>query len=109
MGKIDNDTYSLSFGLTHQAHSLTFSYQQVNGNEYFDYLHETNGIYLANSLLSDFNGPNEKSFQIAYGLNMAEYGVPGLKFNIYRPRLGHRRHSLHRQRRSGKAYDGIQT
>ncbi|MEO8646389.1 OprD family porin [Pseudomonas sp.] len=86
MGDIDNDTYSLSFGLTHQAHSLTFSYQEVNGNEYFDYLHETNGIYLANSLLSDFNGPNEKSFQIAYGLNMAEYGVPGLKFNIYQAR-----------------------
>ena len=86
LGEIDNDTYSLSFGLTHQAHTLTFSYQEVNGNEYFDYLHETNGIYLANSLLSDFNGPNEKSFQIAYGLNMAEYGVPGLKFNIYQAR-----------------------
>ncbi|WP_335945665.1 OprD family porin [Pseudomonas sp. G166] len=86
LGEIDNDTYSLSFGLTHQAHSLTFSYQEVNGNEYFDYLHETNGIYLANSLLSDFNGPNEKSFQIAYGLNMAEYGVPGLKFNVYQAR-----------------------
>ena len=86
MGKIDNDTYSLSLGLTHQAHSLTFSYQQVNGNEYFDYLHETNGIYLANSLTSDFNGPNEKSFQVAYGINMAEYGMPGLKFNIYSAR-----------------------
>lgn len=86
MGEIDNDTFSLSFGLTHQAHSLTFAYQEVNGNEYFDYLHETNGIYLANSLLSDFNGPNEKSFQIAYGINMAEYGVPGLKFNIYQAR-----------------------
>ncbi|VVN69380.1 OprD family porin [Pseudomonas fluorescens] len=86
MGEIDNDTFSLSFGLTHQAHSLTFAYQQVNGDEYFDYLHETNGIYLANSLLSDFNGPNEKSFQIAYGINMAEYGVPGLKFNIYQAR-----------------------
>ncbi|SDZ41144.1 OprD family porin [Pseudomonas sp. NFIX28] len=86
MGEIDNDTYSLSLGLTHQAHGLTFSYQEINGNEYFDYLHETNGIYLANSLLSDFNGPNEKSFQIAYGLNMAEYGVPGLKFNIYQAR-----------------------
>ncbi|WP_191486172.1 OprD family porin [Pseudomonas sp. FEN] len=86
MGEIDNDAYSLSFGLTHQAHSLTFSYQQIDGNEYFDYLHETNGIYLANSLLSDFNGPNEKSFQIAYGLNMAEYGIPGLKFNIYQAR-----------------------
>ncbi|PRA28924.1 OprD family outer membrane porin [Pseudomonas poae] len=86
MGKIDNDTYSLSLGLTHQAHSLTFSYQEVNGDEYFDYLHETNGIYLANSLTSDFNSPNEKSFQVAYGINMAEYGVPGLKFNAYSAR-----------------------
>ncbi|MFQ6573330.1 OprD family porin [Pseudomonas sp. UM16] len=86
LGEIDNDTYSLSLGLTHQAHSLTFSYQQVNGNEYFDYLHETNAIFLANSLLSDFNGPNEKSMQIAYVLNMAQYGVPGLKFNLYNAR-----------------------
>ena len=86
MGEIDNDTYSLSFGLTHQAHTLTASWQQVNGNEYFDYLHETNGIYLANSLLSDFNGPNEKSLQISYVLNMAPYGVPGLKFNLYNAR-----------------------
>jgi hypothetical protein len=105
MGKIDNDTYSLSFGLTHQAHSLTFSYQEVNGNEYFDYLHETNGIYLANSLLSDFNGPNEKSFQIAYGLNMAEYGVPGLKFNIYQAR-GWGIDGTHYTGNGGVRYDG---
>jgi hypothetical protein len=110
IGDIDNDTYSLSFGLTHQAHSLTFSYQEVNGNEYFDYLHETNGIYLANSLLSDFNGPNEKSFQIAYGLNMAEYGVPGLKFNIYQAR-GWGIDGTHYDGNKGvvdKGYDGIQ-
>ncbi|MEZ1318952.1 OprD family porin [Pseudomonas fluorescens] len=110
IGDIDNDTYSLSFGLTHQAHSLTFSYQEINGNEYFDYLHETNGIYLANSLLSDFNGPNEKSFQIAYGLNMAEYGVPGLKFNIYQAR-GWGIDGTHYNGNKGvadKGYDGIQ-
>ena len=105
MGNIDNDTYSLSLGLTHQAHSLTFSYQEVNGNEYFDYLHETNGIYLANSLLSDFNGPNEKSFQVAYGLNMAEYGVPGLKFNIYQAR-GWGIDGTHYK---GGGYDGVQS
>ncbi|KAI2671339.1 OprD family porin [Pseudomonas sp. TNT3] len=104
LGEIDNDTYSLSLGLTHLAHSLTFSYQEVNGNEYFDYLHETNGIYLANSLLSDFNGPNEKSFQIAYGLNMAEYGVPGLKFNIYQAR-GWGIDGTHYK---GGGYDGVQ-
>ena len=103
MGEIDNDTYSLSMGLTHQAHSLTFSYQEVSGNEYFDYLHETNGIYLANSLLSDFNGPNEKSFQIAYGLNMAEYGVPGLKFNVYQARGW----GIDGTHYTGSAYGGI--
>ena len=110
MGDIDNDTYSLSLGLTHQAHSLTFSYQQVNGNEYFDYLHETNGIYLANSLTSDFNGPNEKSFQVAYGINMAEYGVPGLKFNIYSAR-GWGIDGTHYTGNRGvenKGYDGVQ-
>ncbi|MGN7739192.1 OprD family porin [Pseudomonas sp. 22526] len=105
MGEIDNDTYSLSLGLTHQAHSLTFSYQEIAGNEYFDYLHETNGIYLANSLLSDFNGPNEKSFQVAYGLNMAEYGVPGLKFNIYQAR-GWGIDGTHYK---GGAYDSVKT
>ncbi|MGB3127425.1 MAG: OprD family porin [Pseudomonas sp.] len=111
MGKIDNDTYSLSLGLTHQAHSLTFSYQEVNGNEYFDYLHETNGIYLANSLTSDFNGPNEKSFQIAYGINMAEYGVPGLKFNIYSARGWgiDGTHYTGDGGRVGFAYNGIQS
>ena len=110
IGDIDNDTYSLSFGLTHQAHSLTFSYQEVNGNEYFDYLHETNGIYLANSLLSDFNGPNEKSFQVAYGLNMAEYGVPGLKFNIYQARGWgiDGTHYTGNKGVVGKGYDGVQ-
>ena len=86
LGAIDNDTFSLSFTATHLAHSLTFAYQEVAGNEYFDYAHETNGIFLANSLLSDFNGPNEKSFQIGYVLNMAAYGVPGLKFNVYEAR-----------------------
>jgi len=85
-GPIDNDTYSLSFTGTHNAHSISLAYQQVSGDEYFDYAHDTNAIFLANSLLSDFNGPNEKSLQIAYVLNMAEYGVPGLKFNIYQAR-----------------------
>lgn len=86
LGAIDNDTYSLSFTVTHLAHSLTLAYQKVEGNEFFDYAAETNAIFLANSLLSDFNGPNEKSIQIGYVLNMAEYGVPGLKFNVYEAR-----------------------
>ncbi|MBX8486662.1 OprD family porin [Pseudomonas cichorii] len=86
LGPIDNDTYSLSFTATHQAHSFGIAYQEVMGDEYFDYANETNAIFLANSLLSDFNGPNEKSLQLSYVINMADYGVPGLKFNIYQAR-----------------------
>ncbi len=86
MGPIDNDTYSLSLTATHQAHSFTLSYQQVQGDTYFDYLHDTNAIFLSNSLLSDFNGPNEKSVQLGYLLNMTDYGIPGLRFNIYQAR-----------------------
>ncbi|HEY0290544.1 MAG TPA: OprD family porin [Pseudomonas sp.] len=86
MGEIDNDTYSLSLTATHNAHSFSIAYQEVKGDTYFDYVHDTNAIFLANSLLSDFNGPNEKSVQLSYLLSMAEYGVPGLKFNIYQAR-----------------------
>ena len=86
MGPIDNDTYSLSLTATHKAHSFSIAYQEVEGDTYFDYVHDSNAIFLANSLLSDFNGPNEKSVQLSYLLNMADYGVPGLKFNLYQAR-----------------------
>lgn len=104
LGAIDNNTYSLGFTASHQAHSLTLAYQHVDGNEYFDYLHETNGIYLANSLFSDFNGPNEKSVQVAYVLDMAGYGVPGLALNAYTAR-GWGIDGTHYK---GGGYDGIQ-
>ncbi|MBA1188593.1 OprD family porin [Pseudomonas entomophila] len=86
LGPIDNDTYSLDFSLAYQAHTFGLAWQQVLGDEYFDYLHESNGIYLANSLFSDYNGPNEKSLQLSYALDMAPYGVPGLKLNLYTAR-----------------------
>ncbi len=86
LGPIDNDTFSLSFTLAHQAHSLTLAYQQVSGDEYFDYVHDTNAIFLANSLFSDYNGPNEKSLQVGYALDMAGFGVPGLRLNVYTAR-----------------------
>ncbi|MGA4632711.1 OprD family outer membrane porin [Pseudomonas solani] len=76
-GYIDNDTFSLAFTLAHQAHALTLAWQQVDGNEYFDYIHETAAIYLANSLLSDYNSPNEKSAQIRYETDWSYFGIPG--------------------------------
>lgn len=86
MGPIDNDAYSLAFKLTHGAHGLVFAWQQINGNEYFDYIHESKGTVLANSFLSNYNGPNEKSVQLAYLFDAAPYGLPGLTFYLYNVR-----------------------
>ncbi|MCM2318926.1 MAG: OprD family porin [Pseudomonas sp.] len=85
-GKIDNTTWSLSAAYTLGAHKLTLAHQQVDGDTPFDYIsmdgrNAGDSIFLANSVqYSDFNAPNEKSWQLRYDLDMAAYGVPGLSF-----------------------------
>ncbi|AYC32172.1 OprD family porin [Pseudomonas cavernae] len=85
-GDIDNTTFSLAAAYSLGAHKFTLAYQRVNGDEPFDYLsmggfNSGDSIFLANSVqYSDFNAPNERSWQARYDLNMAEYGVPGLSF-----------------------------
>jgi len=86
LGLIDNDTYSLGLSLQHQNHTLNVGWQQVGGNEPFDYLGETDAIHLANTLVTDFNGPNEKSLAFSYSVNMAPYGIPGLSLMAYTAR-----------------------
>jgi len=87
-GDISNTTFSLSAALSFlTAHTVTFAFQKVNGDEPFDYVgvgdnnKGGDSIFLANSIqYSDFNGPGEKSWQARYDINMASYGVPGLSF-----------------------------
>ncbi|WP_193075900.1 OprD family porin [Pseudomonas sp. FME51] len=85
-GKIDNTTWSLSAAYTTGAHRFMLAHQQVDGDEPFDYIGMDSGntggsIWLANSIqYSDFNGPNEKSWQLRYDIDMGYYGVPGLSF-----------------------------
>ncbi len=82
-GYIDNDAWSLAFTGTHGPHSLTLAWQQIDGDEYFDYVHETAAIYLANSLFADYNSPNEKSWQIRYETDWSAFGVPGLSTSMW--------------------------
>ncbi|WP_137971382.1 OprD family porin [Pseudomonas sp. F(2018)] len=85
-GEIDNTTWSLAAAYSIGAHKFTLAHQQVNGDEPFDYISMDGGnagdsIWLNNSVqYSDFNAANEKSWQVRYDLNMAEFGVPGLSF-----------------------------
>ncbi|MCO8310953.1 OprD family porin [Pseudomonas mandelii] len=89
-GDISNTTWSLAAAYTFlSAHTITLAYQKVHGNTPFDYVaFGINGpgdtgdsILLANSVqYSDFNGPEEKSWQLRYDLKMDSYGIPGLSF-----------------------------
>ncbi|KWV90155.1 Porin D precursor [Pseudomonas fluorescens] len=60
-------------------HSVTATYQRVNGNTPFDYITQGDSVYLDNSQqYSDFNGPNERSWKLKYAYDFAGLGVPGL-------------------------------
>lgn len=77
-GRIDNTTWSLMSTYAQGAHSLGLGYQHVDGNTPFDYV--TRGaIFLTNAVqMSDFNAPNEQSWQARYDLSFAQWGAPGL-------------------------------
>ncbi|MGH9949260.1 MAG: OprD family outer membrane porin [Pyrinomonadaceae bacterium] len=90
-GAINVTAASLSLAYTTGAHTLTLAHVRVMGDQPFDYAaiggtapgvaigKYSGGIYLANSTeISDFNGPNERSWQLKYEVNMENYGVPGL-------------------------------
>jgi hypothetical protein len=78
-----NSIWSLAGTLNQGAHSVMLAYQQNTGNTGYDYGENADGaqsIYVANSYLSDFIGNHEKSAQIQYNLNFADYGIPGLNW-----------------------------
>ncbi|MNG01873.1 Porin D precursor [compost metagenome] len=81
LGSFDNDIWSARLGFSYGAHTLALSHQRNQGDNDFDYLRQSDSIYLDNSIqYSDFNSPKERSWMLRYDLDMASYGVPGLSF-----------------------------
>ena len=81
LGAFDNDIWSARLGVRFGAHTLALTHQRNNGDDDFDYLRQSDSIFLDNSIqYSDFNSPKERSWMLRYDLNMAAYGVPGLSF-----------------------------
>lgn len=77
-GQIDNTTWSLMGSYAFGAHTFSLGHQRVHGDTPFDYV--TRGaIFLSNAVqMSDFNAPQERSWQARYDLNMKSFGAPGL-------------------------------
>jgi hypothetical protein len=82
-GHIDNNAYSLSLSAQHGPHGIMLGYQQILGDQYFDYVAETNGIYLVNSMDVDYNAPHEKSLQLRYTFDGKYAGLPGFKTMLW--------------------------
>lgn len=81
LGSFDNNIWSGKTGVQFGAHTLTVGYQRSNGDDDFDYLRQSDSIFLDNSIqYSDFNSPKEQSLQLRYDLNMQPFGIPGLSF-----------------------------
>jgi len=80
--KIDNKIWSLAAAYNIGAHTFTLAHQRSTGDSGYVYGIDGGGtIYLANSVqISDFDQEDERSWQVRYDLDMASYGVPGLKF-----------------------------
>ncbi|MHC5348543.1 OprD family porin [Metapseudomonas furukawaii] len=80
-GQIDTDSWSAYARLSLGAHAFMLAHQRIDGDQPFDYLGDGDSIYLANSVLySDFNSPNERSWQLRYDFDLAALGLPGLSF-----------------------------
>ncbi|GAA0286359.1 MULTISPECIES: OprD family porin [Pseudomonas] len=81
LGSFDNNIWSGKTGVKFGAHVVTVGYQRNNGNDDFDYLRQSDSIFLDNSIqYSDFNSPKEQSLQLRYDLDMQAFGIPGLSF-----------------------------
>ena len=80
-GTINNTTWSLMSTYAQGPHSFSLGYQKVHGDTPFDYV--TRGaIFISNAVqLSDFNAPNEQSWQARYDLDMSPWNLPGLMFS----------------------------
>jgi len=86
-----NTIWSLSATYAIGAHSFMIAHQSSTGTTGYSYGGYQRGggvgdggtsIYLTNSYWSDFNGQDERSWQLAYGLDFATYGVPGLTYKV---------------------------
>jgi hypothetical protein len=81
LGELNNNIWSAKLGLQYGAHTVTLSHQRNNGDDDFDYLYQSDSIFLDNSIqYTDFNSPKERSWMVRYDLDMESYGIPGLSF-----------------------------
>jgi hypothetical protein len=82
-GPIHNNAFSVSVSAQHGPHGLLLGYQKILGDQFFDYIDETAGVYLVNSMDVDYNAPHEQSLQLRYTFDGKYAGLPGLSAMVW--------------------------
>lgn len=86
-----NNLWSLSANYATGPHDFTLAYQRSSGDTAYNYgFYQNEGavgdggttIWVANSFWSDFNAEDERSWQLGYGLDFTQFGIPGLSYNF---------------------------
>jgi outer membrane porin, OprD family len=62
---------------------LLVGYQGILGDQFFDYVNETAGDYLTNSMDVDYNAPHEKSLQLRYTFDGKYANFPGFSAMLW--------------------------
>ncbi|WNW12432.1 OprD family porin [Pseudomonas sp. DTU_2021_1001937_2_SI_NGA_ILE_001] len=88
-GERDNKIWSLAATWAVGIHSFTLAHQRSTGETGYNYGGYRNAggfgdggntIYLANSYWSDFNAKDERSWQVAYDVDLSSVILPGLSY-----------------------------
>lgn len=86
-----NTIWSLATSYNFGIHTFKIAYQQSSGStgyHYGGYRNQGgvgdggNTIWLSNSYWSDFNGEDERSWQLAYSVDLSGIGVNGLSYDV---------------------------
>lgn len=86
-----NTIWSLAASYTFDIHTFKVAYQQSSGSTGYHYGGYRNQggvgdggstIWLANSYWSDFNGEDERSWQVAYSIDLSGVGINGLSYDV---------------------------
>lgn len=82
-GGINNTAFSLALSAEHGASTLMISYQRMVGEQFMDFIKETDGIFLSNAIAVDYNAPHEQSLQLAYTWSGKASNFPGLGIKVW--------------------------
>lgn len=80
---IDNQAYSIALVAEQGKSELAISYQRIHGDQFFDFVQETTGSFLANSGGADYNAPHEQSLRVKWRARNELFGIRGLQGAVW--------------------------